>query len=273
MKRLCCIVLAMILGFSAFAQKQVGAENVLDSLVLNYVASMQAESVETKEAECDFLISSVRDSVLFNRIAVTLFNYYRNAPVMGDEAVAIYLFDKWFVTGKTSFPGEFEGLDAEMFCNMNRNTLLGMDAPQIALRKPCGGKRTLPEKGRTTILWFYDTACSKCKLESRLLPGVLKENLDFPVTLCAVYSGQDRKAWREFRRSFKVDSPYVKVEHYWDPDFDSDHLRLYGVVATPKMYMVAPEGSIIGRRLELDALPQLLPTARRIHEVFTNTIP
>ncbi|MCR5519766.1 MAG: thioredoxin family protein [Bacteroidales bacterium] len=263
-------LLVLFLGCNLFAQTKdsEGVYAVLDSLVINYVGAIQQESVETKEGECDFLINSVKDSLLRQHLALSLFNYYKEAPVMGDEAVAINIYDKWFANGTLKFRGEFEALDAEMFCNLNRNTLLGMDAPKIKARKPYFGKIIVPLNGVTTVLWFYDTSCSKCKAESKLLPEFLEKNVDFPLQFVAFYAGQNRKSWRQFRRSFKVGNPDVKLVHCWDPKVDSDYLRLYGVISTPKMYMIAPEGSIIGRRLELDALQQLLPVAREINTMF-----
>ena len=266
MRRLIAISLALFFGLGLHAQQKPDA--LLDSLVLKYVTAIQPESVETKKGECDFLIGSVRDSLMRRQIALSLFKYYRNAPVMGDEAVAIYVFDKWFASGSMSFPGEFEKMDAEMFCNMNRNTLLGMDAPSLKARKPCAGRVEVPVKGKTTLMWFYDTACSKCRVEAKVLPSVLEQDVDFPLTLVAFYCGQSRREWREFRRSFKVDNPRVKLLHCWDPQVDSDYLRIYGVISTPKMYMVAPEGSIIGRRLEVESLRQLLPVVKEIQEMF-----
>ena len=268
-RRLAIFILTLLCGLSLRAQQPAdGAFAALDSLALNYLGAIQIESVEVKQGESDYLIGSVRDSLLRQHLAITLFKYYKDAPVMGDEAVAIHIYDKWFATGKISFQGEFEGLDAQMFCNLNRNTLLGMDAPVLTARKPCGGKVDVPMKGATTLLWFYDTACSKCKVESRVLPTVLENAVDFPVTLVAFYAGQSRKDWRAFRRSFKVKNPNVKIVHCWDPEVESDYLRLYGVISTPKMYMVAPEGSVIGRRLEVESLQSLLPTAREINQIF-----
>ena len=271
MRRLICIILALMLCIGLRAQQSAdGAYALLDSLVLKYVTAIQSESIETKQGECEFLIGSVRDSLMRRHLAVSLFNYYKDAPVMGDEAVAIWLYDKWFASGKVAFEGEFEALDAEMFCNMNRNTLLGMDAPALKARKPCGGKVNVPPAGVTSLLWFYDTACSKCRVESEVLPSLLEKNVDFPLTVVAFYAGQDRKAWREFRRSFKVGNPNVKLLHCWDPEVKSDYLRIYGLISTPRMYMVAPEGSIIGRRLEPESLLQLLPVAKDIGEIFRN---
>ena len=269
MKRLALIVFTFFCALCLRAQEPAAGPNALmDSLMVKYMQAIQTESVEVKKGECDFLISSVKDSLMRQHLAVSIFNYYRNAPVMGDEEVAVYLYDKWFASKKVYFPGEFEGLDAEMFCNMNRNTLLGMDAPVLKARRPCGGRVTVPSKGETCILWFYDTACSKCRMEAKVLPGVLEKAVDYPVTLIAFYSGQSRKDWREFRRTFKVKNPNLKIIHCWDPAVGSDYLRLYGVISTPRMYMVAPEGSVIGRRLEVESLQQLLPVAKEIESMF-----
>ena len=188
---------------------------------------------------------------------------------MGDEAVAIYLYDNYFANGKIAMRGEFDKLDAQLFADFNRSTLIGMDAPLITLFKPCRGKLTVPEKGGTSVLWFYDTSCSKCAMEAKILPGLLEKEVHFPLTLYAVYSGRDKKAWKEFRRSFKVGGGKVRVVHLWDPDNTSDFIRKYGVISTPRMFAVAPSGGIIGRRLEVESLLQLLPVAQEIDALRT----
>ena len=79
-----------------------------------------------------------------------------------------------------------------------------------------------------------------------------------------------RKAWRQFRCSFKVKNPLVKVVHLWDPEIDSDYLRLYGVISTPKLYMVSSRGEIIGRRLEVENLHEMFGLAKIIEDYLDN---
>ena len=77
MRRVICIVLALVAGFGLRAQRSAdGAYALLDSLVLKYVTAIQTESVEAKQGECEFLIGSVRDSLMRRHLAVSLFNYY-----------------------------------------------------------------------------------------------------------------------------------------------------------------------------------------------------
>ena len=92
MKRLALIVFTFFCALGLRAQEPAAGPNALmDSLMVKYMQAIQTESVEVKKGECDFLISSVRDSLMRQHLAVSIFNYYRNAPVMGDEEVAVYL--------------------------------------------------------------------------------------------------------------------------------------------------------------------------------------
>ena len=66
MRRVLCILLSVFFGLSLNAQtgNTDGVYAVLDSLMLNYVGSIQQESQESKQNECGFLINSVKDSLL-----------------------------------------------------------------------------------------------------------------------------------------------------------------------------------------------------------------
>ena len=100
-------------------------------------------------------------------------------------------------------------------------------------------------------------------MEAKVLPSILKD-VDFPLNMYAVYAGQSKKEWRAFRRNFRIPGKYIRLVHLWDPDIDSDYLSLYGVISTPKIYMVTPDGIIAGRRLEPENIAQMLPIMRAI---------
>ncbi len=262
------IILASLLlsGLALYAQDY----SRLDSLMDVYTNAMRPEANDLKTAEVDFMISAAQDSLTRQHIALYLFDYYRESPLMGEEAVAVHIYDEWFAGGKVAMRGEIEEMDAKLFADFNRSSLIGNQAPELRLRKPCNGTLTLPRQGRTTMLWFFDTSCSKCRLEAQVLPEILRQEASLPVDFCAVYCGRDKKEWKAFRKSFKVNSPNVKVIHAWDPEIDSDYLRLYGVISTPKIYMIDSRGVIIGRRLEPDSFPQIFELAGKIENIYRN---
>lgn len=267
MKRL-IIVAALLLsfGFSGFCfAPHVDSLKIaaLDSLAGRYVESLMFETVAVKESECAFMIESIADSTARTHLANKLYNLYRESPVMGDEEVAIFIWDQWFhnaklrVIAQNDRTEEEEFVDRDIFAEFNRPTMIGEYAPVVKGRSSCGFKVRMPSKTKASVLFFYDTECGKCKVESKILPQVL-ENTPVKIVFYAFYTGGNRIAWKQWKQSFRVKNSKVKVVHLWDPEVDSDYLRLYGVIATPKLFVVTSGGQVLGRRLEVDNLTQLL---------------
>ena len=248
-----------LLALSPLASGQNPAERYagLDSLLTEFYAALVPEDIEVKNAEMDRLIETCRDSLTRQHVTLQIFDHYRHARIMGEEAVAVHIYDEWIATGKVRTRSEFEQLEAEIFATFNRNSLLGMKAAEVTLRKPGGGRMTIPAEGRKGVIFFYDTSCSKCRLEMQLLPPVL-EDIEFPVDFYAVYTGADRGEWRDVRSSFRLRNRNVRLIHLWDPEMDSDYQLMYGVTATPRMFFVLEDGEIIGRRLEVVNLQEII---------------
>lgn len=229
----------------------------LDSLLTQFYSALEREDNASKQAQFDGLIETCKDSLTRQHVTLQVFDHYRFSRVMGEEAVAIHIYDEWIASGKVKTRSEFEQMDADLFANFNRSSLIGMKAPVIELYKPCGGKRALPAEGRVSVLFFYSTSCAKCRLETQVLPTAFEE-VDFPMDFYAVYVDSDKRDWRAFRRNFKIANDKVRVIHLWDPEVKSDYQRKYGVVATPRMFLVWKDGEILGRRLEVENLKELI---------------
>ncbi len=310
MRRFLIIILVFALSVLDVAA-QVDSTRLaeLDSRLEMYFSALEAEPAEVKIEECDALIGSATDSLLRQRIALKMYSHYFNSPLMGDEAVAIHLTDKWFSPGKIRMANETDLLEAKLFAMFNRQSLIGMAAPEVTLIDPSGAHVTIPftESGGSTpltnhgstpltnhgstpltnhgsapftgrslsgaegdalsgaegparfqILYFYDTDCAKCKIESPMLRSLLDDK-DYPVDVFAVYVGREEDKWSFWREStFRVKAPSTNVIHLWDPDDSSDFQMRYGVTSTPKMFLVDPSGVIIGRNLDTDSLEKLM---------------
>lgn len=246
----------LLSGLLCRAQTDTTGFSRLESMVREYTAAIAAESTGSKENECDFLISSLDDPQLKGKLAETLFNIYRTSPLMGDESVAIYIWDEWLKDRKVPLPDDEAYSDARIFAEFNRESQLGLKAPELQLRKPCGGRLTVPRRGRPAVFYFYDTSCGKCKLMNSVISQTLS-SWHTPVDFFAVYVGMDKASWKEFRKKFRISNRKIRTVHLWDPDMDTDLVRLYGVLSTPKLFLINSDGRIIGRRLELENLLQL----------------
>ena len=67
----------------------------------------------------------------------------------------------------------------------------------------------------------------------------------------------DRREFRAFRKALKTDNKNVRMIHLWDPRNESTMLLDYGVFSTPKVFVVW-EGEILGRRLEMSSLQEII---------------
>ena len=226
-------------------------------LMDRYVEALETEPFEVKSQECDFMIETCTDSLLRQAVALKLYSTYFDSPLMGDEAVSIHLYDRWFADGIVKMKSDADLTAATLFAEFNRSSQLYAPAPELEVECLDGSTVSLPVKdGKRTILYFYDVSCSKCSLESIVLKHYLN-SAGVDADLVAFYCGSDREAWETYARE-RLDVSVLRVFHVWDPEVRSDFQRKYGILQTPRLFLVDRDGSIIGRRLDVDALKQLL---------------
>ncbi len=252
----------------------------LDAKLDEYMAALEREPVDVKCTETDFIISSCTDSAVTARVAGRVYEHYRDSKLMGDDAVAVHVFDRWFADGTVKMADDATFFAAEFFARTNRNSLIGCMAPRLELYSPQGetvilfgtsdgtgdngvgdgdcGDSAEGAAGRYSILFFYDVGCPKCLVESMILRNVLEDH-DYDLVLYAIYVGSDAAKWEEYRAErFKIDSPHLRTVHLWDPELTSGFTLEYGVVSTPKIFLVDPDGVIAGRGLDGTSLEKLL---------------
>ena len=265
MKRLIIIALTLILlPFGLRAQGDSKLDPVvteeLDARMDEYFAALERESIQVKLEECDFMLESCADSLVRQYVAVRIYDHYLGSKVMGDEAVAVHMVDDWFTPGKVAMYSDLDLLNAKVYAQFHRRSLLGMEAPALALRGLDGSAVSTPAAGAVSVLFFYDTSCSKCKLELLKLREYLPR-LEVPLEFFAVYTGAFEEQWKDFLEvRWDFECPFVNVHHAWDPELESNFQMLYGVLQTPQMLLIDAGGTIIGRSLDTEALAKLLPT-------------
>lgn len=248
MRRLLAGILLGLLTLAVRAQEpypQLGAK------LEEYFVALLGESAEVQSRECDYLISSTQDSLVRQYVALKIYDHYLQSRVMGDDAVAVHIAQKWFLSGEIAMKSTGDYFNAQLFTEFNKSSLIGAEAPVILLKDPSGNAVRVPAQGAWSVIYFYDTSCSSCKVETPRLKALVEEG-KYPLQVYAVYVGASDEAWTAYRESFPG------VTHVWDPEIDSDWQRLYGVLQTPRMFLVNPSGVIVGRHLDTPALRTLL---------------
>ncbi|MBR4167084.1 MAG: redoxin domain-containing protein [Bacteroidales bacterium] len=264
MKKLAVIIFSVILCvLDAAAQVDSARMALLDARMEEYFALLEQEPVTVKIEECDVLIEASQDPAVRQAIALKVYDHYRHSALMGDEAVAIHVTDTWFIPGKVAMGSDSDLFEARMFADFNRLSLIGMPAPEAELTDPLGesvfiGEAAVRQVRQTSVYYFYDIDCAKCKLETATLRSLLNDK-DYPVAVYAVYVGTDEDGWKRWmKNSFVLDTEETEVFHLWDPDSSADLQFKYGIIQTPRMFLVDQEGTIIGRGLDTGSLEQML---------------
>lgn len=197
------------------------------------------------------------------RIAWYIYNYYRQSNIMGYDEIAFYIADTYFVKGHYSLPDENAVLEMKLFVEVNRYSLIGMKAPALTLQDPAGAEISILGGDQDyTILYFYDDECPGCIRTTPALMQYLARNsagLNFAVYM--IYTQDDRDRWMNYIQ--KAFQPFhipdnITITHLWDPDMSSDFVTKYGVISTPKLFLLDRGGTIIGRELTPAALGQVV---------------
>ena len=236
--------------------------NALGNKLDEYLDILEKEPAEIKCEEADFLISSCADSLIRQYTALHLYSHFIKSKLMGDETPAVHIFDRWFADGTVKMRSELDFMNARIFAEFNRQSLIGMKAPELSLKDISGESVRLFEDGtwagQPSILFFYDSGCASCKMESIMLRSLLDTG-EYQVDLHAIYTQQSQENMGRFIQEYlDISNPAVKTDYLWDPDFTSDFQMKYGILQTPGIFLVSRDGTIIGRKLDAAALGQLL---------------
>ena len=260
-------------GLAAYAQvDSLAIEKALD-LLAEYVVTLDPESTQKKCSEVDYIIETCTDSTLRQAVAQMLYDHYVTSNVMGDEEVAIHIFDRWYDTHEIEMGWDGALLTARFFAEYNRQSLIGNNAPVVTLQDRYDQVVQFPELegDARAVLFFYDTDCYRCLAEMAKLLDYLP-TVDVPLDVFAVYTGFKRDMWEYFiDNEWDINSSCVRMHHLWDPDMTSDFQMAYGITETPRMFLLGKDGTILGRRLTTDALRQMIQLSVIEEELYNKS--
>ena len=270
------ILAAIILSLSCFiAAAQIDSLVIAQAMELleQYMVTLDPETPQVKSREVDFIIETCTDSLLRQAVAERLYDHYVTSSVMGDEEVAIHIYDRWYKPHLIEMTWDGGLLNAAYFAEYNRQSLIGNQAPVVTLQDRYDQVVQFPELegDARAVLFFYDTDCYRCLAEMAKLLEYLP-TVDVPLDVFAVYTGFKRDMWEYFiDNEWDINSSCVRMHHLWDPDMTSDFQMAYGITETPRMFLLGKDGTILGRRLTTDALRQMIQISVIEEELYNKS--
>lgn len=230
-----------------------------------YFTSLEAAPPDSIISCIEALVASA-DSSSKASVAGAAFDWFSTSTVMGHDAVAVYVADRWFLDHTLEWPDEATFPLLYAYAEFNRQSLIGMSAPALVMQGLDGRQYDVREfVNRNKVLYFYDDQCRTCLQQSLELAEFARGYSGSTLYIYAVNIGGDPLEWARYvRENFAgvADNPSVRLIHLSDPQDSNDFRRKYGLLSTPAMFLLDAQNVIVGRRLDVPALEELLGLQR-----------
>jgi protein-disulfide isomerase len=184
---------------------------------------------------------------------------------MGQDAVFVHLFNKYHSKGLSPWLNEKQMETITRRAYMQMSNLIGEKAANLNLLDSNNKPRPLYDvKASYTIVVFWDPSCGHCKKEVPKLDSIYRANWkDKDVKIYAVLSEFNKTEWVNFVKKHDL-KEWIHV-HQTKEMADDDiakkqpsYKQLYDVVQTPTIYLLDKEKRIIGKKLTLEQINDLL---------------
>lgn len=228
----------------------------------DYLESIVLDPVDSIIKKCTLLIDQAKDNEYQSKIAGIIFNYFSQSPVMGVEAVAVYMADSCFLNKKLEWPDKESYPLLYTYAEFNRESLIGKEAPDLIMENIYGDSLSMRSiLSDYKILYFYDDQCATCNRETPQLVTLLnncKENET--ISLFAIYTSDDKEKWKAYVKEHfsQIKNDNITVYNLWDPEALTSYHKKYSVLSTPQLLLLDANNVIRGRKLDCTALSDLL---------------
>lgn len=206
------------------------------------------------------------------------FGYFSRSKFMNSANVAVYIAEN-YILNKKVHTDEERYFEANYFAALNKGTLIGKQVPQLTLKDTSGKAVPLSSLlGEYTIIYFYSDDCAYCKIETPKFLDFFDTYRHTPLNVYAVYTGTDKNAWKSYvRNNFSTNNPFINRVDVADLDRESGFALPFGVAATPTELLLDNEHNIIGRRLRVENIMEILENEHSRHlslfKYFTMAFP
>ncbi|HRN78804.1 MAG TPA: thioredoxin-like domain-containing protein [Ferruginibacter sp.] len=221
----------------------------------------------------DSIIEDVDYKLLLARSAPELYKFmlnwltdeYINPKYMGQDAIFVHLFNKYHSKGLTPWLNEKQMETITRRAYMQMSNLVGEKAANLNLVDSTGKLKPLYDvRGDYTVVVFWDPNCGHCKQEVPRIDSIYKASWKQKnVKLYAVLSDDHKKEWVNFIKKHELSEwthvyQTKEMEEKEKAQKVAGFRQLYDVIQTPTIYLLDKEKRIVGKKLTLEQINDLL---------------
>ena len=194
---------------------------------------------------------------MFKYVLSSLAEKYVNPKFMGQDAVFVHLFEKYFLTGQAdSWMNEkYKKFIFDRGYNMMSN-VIGMKAAELPMIDTLGKKFSLYEtQAPFTVICFWDPTCGHCKEEVPKVDSIYQNKWKKEgIKLIGVMTDGGKDNWLKYIRENNLKG-WI---HIYQTDETKDAIyidnkpgyrQLYDIYQTPMLYLLDKDKNIIAKKL------------------------
>jgi thiol-disulfide isomerase/thioredoxin len=256
--------------------------------VLTYIDKVIPQIPDTINGIVDMLVTKSRTSPeLFRYMLGTLFNHYGQSQIMGFDAVALYIADKYYIKEATwSDTASIRKLkeqvarkmpltlgkvaaDVQLVFVPSEHFIAATDSIPLKKNPYVGNFFKLSDiKSDFIILFFWEADCSHCKIATPQMYSfyskLKKKNVEV-IAISTLFGEEGKLKWVNFVNEHKL---YNWI-NAWNP-YDYKFKEQYDIVSTPTIYILDKYRKIIAKRIGPEQCEEIIDHYIEVEQKIKN---
>lgn len=239
---------------------------VFENKINKFFDEIVPQAPDTLKNEVDELLLRTRANEEMRKYALLyLTDKYINPKYMGQDAVFVHMFTKYFIPGEAD---KWLNEKTRKFVFDRGYSLMlnviGEKAANITMLDTTGKTRSLYEvQAPYTIVCFWDPTCGHCQTEVPRLDSLYQKKWKAKgVRMFGVKTDGPQDKWKEFIRKHKLDWTHVyQTEAMKEAEQKSGKpgfRQMYDVYQTPTIFLLDKDKKIIAKKLSYEQLDEFL---------------
>jgi len=233
---------------------------ILGAKIKTYFEKTLIQHPDTIIPYADYWIDKTKDKDMYKYMVQTITNSFETSKVMGMDAAAIYMYKKYYQSGKAWWA------DSILIAKINKEVkskeplLIGKVAPNLILKDTSGvaiNMHTL--KSKYILLVFWSPDCGHCKKELPFIVDLYPKLKAAGIEVYAATPEIDEKEWKKGINTLKL--PFINVA---DIERHNYFRAIYDIKYTPMIYFLDENRVIRGKRLDAEHLDIFLKNVMHI---------
>ncbi|MDB5227025.1 MAG: putative thiol-disulfide isomerase, partial [Bacteroidota bacterium] len=181
-----------------------------------------------------------------------LFMKYAKSEIMGQDAVYVYMADKFYLSGAAWWVDPKKLVELRDRVESVKPTLIGKLAPNFIVQDSVGRMLVFHDfvpKNKYTLLVFWNSDCGHCQHEIPKLKKLYTDSLQaLGLRVFSVSTEQTDSSFRAFAAKNCAPDWVTALDMRGVSAFRKE----YDVIATPKVFIITPDFRIIAKNIPIE---------------------